>query len=122
MIGYGSPNKADTHGAHGEPLGADEIALTRQAIGWSSAPFEIPAEVHAAWDARARGAQAQANWEATYASYAAAHPELAAEFTRRVKGELPARWRASTALGSASTCRRPSSTLRVSSPSSASDR
>ncbi|MGA0612223.1 transketolase [Caldimonas sp. KR1-144] len=91
-IGQGSPNRANSAKAHGEPLGHEEIALTRQAIGWSSAPFEIPAEVHAAWDARARGAQAQASWEATFASYAAAHPELAEEFKRRMEGKLPARF------------------------------
>jgi len=88
-IGKGSPNRANSAKAHGEPLGADEITLTRQAIGWNSGPFEIPAEVKSAWDARERGAQAQAGWEATYASYAAAHPELAAEFTRRMEGKLP---------------------------------
>ena len=89
-IGKGSPNRQDTAKAHGEPLGADEIALTREALGWPHGPFEIPADVYAAWDAKAIGAKAQAQWEAAFAEYAKAHPELAAEFTRRMAGELPA--------------------------------
>ncbi|CAM3953519.1 transketolase [Paracidovorax anthurii] len=88
-IGKGSPNRAGTSKAHGEPLGADEIALTRNAIGWSSAPFEIPAEVYADWDAKASGAQAEAAWQERFGAYAAAHPELAAEFLRRMAGDLP---------------------------------
>ncbi|WCM92945.1 transketolase [Acidovorax sp. NCPPB 2350] len=88
-IGKGSPNRAGTSKAHGEPLGADEIALTRNAIGWSSAPFEIPAEVYADWDAKASGAQAEAAWQERFGAYAAAYPELAAEFLRRMAGDLP---------------------------------
>ncbi len=88
-IGKGSPNRAGTSKAHGEPLGADEIALTRNAIGWSSAPFEIPAEVYADWDAKAAGLAAEAAWNERFAAYSAAYPELAAEFTRRMAGDLP---------------------------------
>ncbi len=89
-IGKGSPNRANTAKAHGEPLGAEEIALTRAALGWPHAPFEIPAEAYAAWDARGCGAEAQAMWNAVFATYRAAHPELAAEFERRMAGQLPA--------------------------------
>ena len=89
-IGKGSPNRQGTSKAHGEPLGADEIALTRQALGWQHGPFEIPDEVYAAWDAKAIGAKAEAQWDAAFTAYAKAYPELAAEFTRRMAGELPA--------------------------------
>ncbi len=88
-IGKGSPNRAGTSKAHGEPLGADEIALTRNAIGWAHVPFEIPADVYAAWDAKDAGAQAEADWQQRFDAYAAAHPALAAEFTRRMRGDLP---------------------------------
>ncbi len=89
-IGKGSPNRAGTAKAHGEPLGGAEIALTREALGWSAEPFVIPADVKAAWDATAAGATAQAEWDARFAAYAAQFPELAAEFTRRMAGDLPA--------------------------------
>ena len=89
-IGLGSPNRAGTAKAHGEPLGADEIALTRAALGWSHGPFEIPAEVYADWDAKAAGAQREAAWNERFAAYSAAYPEQAAAFTRRMRGELPA--------------------------------
>ncbi len=89
-IGKGSPNRQGTSKAHGEPLGADEIALTRQALGWQHGPFEIPDEVYAAWDAKAIGTKAEAQWDAAFAAYAKAYPKLAAEFTRRMAGELPA--------------------------------
>ena len=88
-IGKGSPNRQDTAKAHGEPLGADEIALTRTALGWEYAPFEIPADVYADWDARLTGQAAEQAWDATFDAYAAAHPALAAEFARRMAGELP---------------------------------
>jgi len=88
-IGQGSPNRANTAKAHGEPLGADEIALTRERLGWTHGPFEIPAGVYADWDARAAGAQREAAWNKRFAAYAKAYPELAAEFTRRMAGELP---------------------------------
>jgi transketolase len=88
-LGKGSPNRANTAKAHGEPLGADEIALTRAALGWNHAPFEIPAEAYNEWDAKDAGANLQADWDARFAAYRAAHPELAAEFERRMSGALP---------------------------------
>lgn len=89
-IGFGSPNKAGKESSHGAPLGDDEIALTRQQLGWSYGPFEIPADIAAEWNACDAGAKAQAAWDAQFAAYAKAYPELAAEFTRRMAGELPA--------------------------------
>jgi transketolase len=88
-IGKGSPNRAGTAKAHGEPLGCEEIQRTREALGWPHEPFVVPEEIRAAWDATARGAAAEAEWSARFAAYAAAFPELAAEFTRRMAGELP---------------------------------
>ncbi|MEO5770784.1 MAG: transketolase [Burkholderiaceae bacterium] len=88
-IGRGSPNRAGTAKAHGEALGVDEVRLTREALGWPHGPFVIPEEAYGAWDAKARGAQAEAAWEATLVAYKAAHPELAAEFLRRTRGNLP---------------------------------
>ncbi|MDG2954758.1 transketolase [Bisgaard Taxon 10/6] len=92
IIGYGSPNKANSHDSHGAPLGDEEIALTRKALGWNYAPFEIPADIYAAWDAKAAGQAAEAAWNEKFAAYAKSYPELAAEFTRRINGELPANW------------------------------
>ncbi|MDD0810961.1 transketolase [Curvibacter sp. RS43] len=88
-IGKGSPNRANTAKAHGEPLGAEEIGLTRAALGWKHAPFEIPADVYAGWDAKTKGQAAEGDWDARFAAYQAAHPELAAELLRRMAGELP---------------------------------
>jgi transketolase len=88
-IGKGSPNRANTAKAHGEPLGAEEIKLTREALNWPHAPFEVPKETYDAWDAKAKGLAAEAAWDAKFAAYKAAHPELAAELTRRMKGDLP---------------------------------
>jgi transketolase len=88
-IGQGSPNRANTAKAHGEPLGAEEIKLTREALGWSHEPFVIPQEVASDWNATSRGMSAQQQWEQTFAAYRTAHPALAAEFERRMKGELP---------------------------------
>jgi transketolase len=88
-IGKGSPNRANTSKAHGEPLGAAEIALTREAIGWSAEPFTIPADVAAAWDCREAGAAAQAEWEDRYSLYVRDFPALAVEFERRMAGDLP---------------------------------
>ncbi len=88
-IGKGSPNRADTAKAHGEPLGAEEIALTRAAIGWNHAPFEVPKEVYADWNAAAKGKTLEAEWKATFAAYKAAYPALAKELLRRMAGELP---------------------------------
>ncbi|WP_300449545.1 transketolase [Accumulibacter sp.] len=92
MIGFGSPNKGGTHEVHGAPLGAGEIANTRRQLEWPFAAFEIPAEVRGAWDARARGAAAEEAWTNGFAAYRAAYPELAAEFERRTRGDLPTDW------------------------------
>ena len=92
IIGYGSPNKSASHDCHGAPLGNEEIELTRKALNWTYAPFEIPADVYAQWDAKAKGVEQERAWDAKFAAYEAAYPELAAEFKRRVSGELPANW------------------------------
>jgi transketolase len=92
VIGQGSPNKAGTHDVHGAALGAAEVAATRAALGWEAAPFELPSDVATAWNARAQGASAQAAWQARFARYQARFPEQAAEFLRRMKGELPSDW------------------------------
>lgn len=89
-IGFGSPNKQGKEECHGAPLGNDEIALTRAALGWNHGPFEVPADIYAEWDAKEAGAAAEAAWNEKFAAYAAAFPELAAEFKRRIAGELPA--------------------------------
>ena len=89
-IGKGSPNRANTAKAHGEPLGAEEIALTREALGWSHEPFTIPEDVYGAWNAKDTGQAAEASWNERFAAYTAAFPELAAELTRRMQGNLPA--------------------------------
>ncbi|MDM0027740.1 transketolase [Variovorax saccharolyticus] len=89
QIGKGSPNRANTAKAHGEPLGADEIGLTRSALQWSHAPFELPSAVYEEWDAKAAGAKNEAAWNDKFEAYAKEFPDLAAEFTRRMKGELP---------------------------------
>jgi len=89
-IGFGSPNKAGKESSHGAPLGKDEVAATRAALEWSYGPFEIPADIAAAWDARGKGQAAEAAWTQVRDAHAAAHPELAAEFERRLRGELPA--------------------------------
>lgn len=88
-IGKGSPNRANTAKAHGEPLGAEEIQLTRDALHWQHPPFVIPKDVYAAWDAKDAGKAAQAAWDARFAAYRSAYPELAKELVRRMKGELP---------------------------------
>ena len=88
-IGKGSPNRQDTAKAHGEPLGASEIALTREALGWPHGPFVIPDEIYAAWDAKPAGAKAEQRWDERFAAYAQAYPRLAADFKRRMAGELP---------------------------------
>lgn len=92
IIGFGSPNKANSHDCHGSALGADEVALVRERLQWTYAPFEIPGEIYAEWDATEKGAQVQQEWDALFADYAKQWPELAAEFTRRMKGDLPAGW------------------------------
>jgi transketolase len=92
IIGKGSPNKEGTHDVHGAALGAQEIADTRKNIGWNHAPFEIPADVYEGWDARTKGAGLESLWDNKFAEYAKAYPAEAAEFTRRMTGELPANW------------------------------
>ncbi|MEO8508694.1 MAG: transketolase, partial [Betaproteobacteria bacterium] len=89
VIGKGSPNKEGTEGVHGAALGAPEVALTREAIGWRYGPFEIPRHVYSGWDARAAGARREADWEARFAAYAAEFPHESAELRRRLAGELP---------------------------------
>lgn len=90
IIGFGSPNKAGSESVHGAPLGDAEIAATREALGWNYGPFEIPKDIYEAWDARSTGKEKQSAWDKKFAAYAAQFPELAAEFTRRMNGELPA--------------------------------
>jgi len=94
VIGFGSPNKAGTHDVHGAALGADEVAATREKLGWKYAAFEIPQDIYAQWDAKEVGKAKEAAWDEKFAAYAKAHPELAKEFKRRVNGELPANWEA----------------------------
>ncbi|EMR34179.1 transketolase [Vibrio harveyi] len=94
IIGFGSPNKSGSHDCHGAPLGAEEIAATRKELGWEHGPFEIPQEVYAEWSAKEAGAAKEAAWDEKFAAYEAAYPELAAEFKRRVNGDLPAEWEA----------------------------
>lgn len=92
VIGFGAPNKAGGHDVHGAPLGDAEIAAARAHLGWAHAPFEIPAEIYQGWDAKAKGAALEAAWQQQFAAYQAAYPELAAEFSRRMAGELPVDW------------------------------
>ena len=92
IIGFGSPRKAGTSEAHGAPLGADEVAATREALNWTRPAFEIPPEIYALWDAKAKGQEREYAWAGKLAAYAHAFPELAAELKRRMAGELPAGW------------------------------
>ncbi|KDB46046.1 transketolase [Glaesserella parasuis] len=92
IIGYGSPNKCNSHDCHGAPLGDAEIAAAREYLKWEHAPFVIPAEIYAEWDAKAKGLLAEKEWNAKFAAYETAYPELATEFKRRVAGKLPANW------------------------------
>jgi len=94
IIGRGAPNKENTGAAHGAALGEKEVAAARECLGWKYPPFVIPADIYAAWDARARGRELEATWQAKFASYAVQHPQAAAEFQRRMAGELPNGWRA----------------------------
>ena len=89
IIGKGAPNKQGGHSVHGAPLGAEEIAASRKALGWDAEPFQIPDAIKQAWDARESGKQSQAAWQETFDTYAKTHPDLASEFTRRMRGELP---------------------------------
>ncbi|ALB67693.1 transketolase [Cronobacter dublinensis] len=96
VIGFGSPNKAGKEESHGAALGEEEVALTRKQLGWNYPPFEIPDEVYKGWDAKAKGQQAEASWKEKFAAYQQAHPELAAEFNRRMGGEMPENWQQTT--------------------------
>ena len=96
-IGFGSPNKAGSHACHGAPLGEEEINLTKAALGWDHGAFEVPADVYAGWDCKDSGAKAEAAWNEKFAAYKAAFPELAAEYERRIAGDLPADWAANSA-------------------------
>ncbi|EOE6858724.1 transketolase [Cronobacter dublinensis] len=96
VIGFGSPNKAGKEESHGAALGEEEVALTRKQLGWNYPPFEIPDEVYKGWDAKAKGQQAEASWNEKFAAYQQAHPELAAEFNRRMGGEMPENWQQTT--------------------------
>lgn len=92
IIGWGSPNKQGKEESHGAPLGQDEVAVVRETIGWPHEAFVIPKDLYAAWDARAKGAEAEAEWDQKFAAYRETYPELATEFERRTAGELPADW------------------------------
>lgn len=94
VIGYGAPNLCGSHDCHGAPLGDAEIAATRQNLGWEHEPFVIPEEIYAGWSARDKGAKAEQSWNERFAAYRAAYPDLAAEFDRRMAGELPPAWAA----------------------------
>lgn len=96
IIGFGSPNKSGSHDCHGAALGEEEVALTRKELGWEYEPFVIPADVYEGWDAKAKGADAEAAWNAKFEAYAAEYPAEAAEFKRRMAGELPANWKEAT--------------------------
>mgnify|MGYP003662709161 CR=1 FL=1 len=93
-IGFGSPNKSGKASSHGSPLGAEEVALTRAALDWTSAPFEIPEDVRSGWDCRQKGVDLENAWRQSFAEYSQAYPELAAEYERRMSGDLPADWAA----------------------------
>jgi len=90
IIGFGAPNKQGKEAAHGAALGKDEVAAARVQLGWNHPPFEIPADIYAGWDAKKKGAEREAAWNALFAKYKSAHPDLAAEFERRIAGDLPA--------------------------------
>ena len=94
VIGYGAPNLCGSHDCHGAPLGDDEIKATRENLDWKHDPFVIPDEIYAGWDAKAKGAEAEQHWNDKFAAYKAAFPDLATEFERRMKGDLPANWEA----------------------------
>ncbi len=97
VIGYGSPNKAGKESSHGSALGEEEVELTRQSLGWTHAPFEIPADIYGSWNAHEAGAQAQRQWREMFAEYEAHYPQLAAELKRRTRGLLPDNWQRESA-------------------------
>jgi len=92
IIGFGAPNKQGTEATHGAALGAEEVAAARKRLDWPYPPFEVPADIRAGWDARARGAAVEAEWQKKFSAYRQQYPELAAEFEQRMRGELPADW------------------------------
>src|SRR5690606_8491323 len=92
IIGFGAPNAAGTHGVHGAPLGVEEIAASRTFLNWPHAPFEVPDAIYRAYDAREKGAALEQEWNQLYAEYKKTHPDLAAEFERRLAGALPEDW------------------------------
>ena len=92
IIGFGAPNKQGSESTHGAPLGEDEVAAARKELGWDSPPFEIPADIAEAWNARDRGIATETRWSDVFDAYSEAYPELAAEFTRRMSGKLPRGW------------------------------
>ena len=96
VIGFGSPNKQGTSATHGAPLGPEEVIATREALGWNSPAFEIPDDIYAGWDARSSGSAAESDWNARFASYQDRYPELAAEYSRRMRGDLPENWQQAT--------------------------
>lgn len=92
VIGFGSPNKSNSHDCHGSALGTDEVALVRKELNWEYEPFVIPQEIYQAWDATEAGAKAQAEWDELFVAYTREYPELAKEYQRRINGELPSGW------------------------------
>ena len=92
VIGFGAPNLCGSHDCHGSPLGDDEIKATRENLGWNHAPFEIPTDIYAGWDAKEKGSKVESDWRARFDAYKKAYPDLAAEYERRINGELPAGW------------------------------
>lgn len=97
IIGFGSPNKQGKEECHGAPLGDDEVQAARKQLNWPHAPFEIPVDIYAAWNGKAKGESAEAEWNRRFAAYQKAHPELASEFKRRIQGELPQSFQADMA-------------------------
>ncbi|SEP93481.1 transketolase [Solimonas aquatica] len=116
VIGFGSPNKQGKESCHGAPLGEAEIKLAREKLEWPHGPFEIPAEIASAWDARAKGAEREAAWQTAFKAYAAAYPQDAAEFERRMSGQLPADWQQTieTALAEAAKATAPVASRKAS--------
>ncbi len=116
VIGWGAPHKAGSKETHGEPLGVEEVAATRAALGWTAPPFVVPPELAAAWNAERSGRAAEAGWQELYGRYRAAFPELAAEFERRMRAELPADWQHSreAALAAAQALTAPQATRQSS--------
>ncbi len=96
VIGFGSPNKQGTSATHGSPLGVEEVTAARKALGWNHPAFEIPDDIYAGWNAKPRGSEAEAAWDQVFVSYRDSHPELAAEYSRRMNGNLPDNWQETT--------------------------